>query len=82
VLPVEERRLRDGGGARERERAYDHDCGGAERETTRPLRQPGQERECHGEDDDAASDLVATREQRRGPAGSDQERDHRRQGTP
>ena len=75
VLPVEERALRHGRRARERERAGDDGCGGDERKPTRAFRQPGQQNEHDGEDHHTAADLPAACKQRRGPAGAD-EKEH------
>ena len=76
VLPVEETALGDGRRARQRERTEDDECAGAECEPAGALRQPGEQQQRNGQDDDAAPELTAAGEQRGRPACPHQEHDH------
>jgi hypothetical protein len=75
---MEELALRNGSGARERERARDDDQRCADRQPARPSRQPREQYKRDREDDDAAAELAAAGEERRRPARAEQEREERR----
>ena len=73
VLPVEERALRDRRRTRERQRACDDRPGRDQCQLARTLGHAGEQCEGHRKDCDTATELVAPRQERGGPAGADEE---------
>ena len=80
LLPVEERVLRDRGGARQGEGTEDHHGSGTDCEAARTLGQSREQQQRDGQDDDAAAELAASGEERRRPTRAHQKCDHRRHG--
>ena len=76
VLPVEERVLRNGRRARQRESTEDHHGRSADSEAARTGRQAGEQEQRAGKDDDPSPELVAAGEERRRPPRADEKGDH------
>jgi hypothetical protein len=73
VLPVEERALRDGRRARERQGPAEHGARRDQRQPAWSCGHPCEQRECHRQDGEPAAELVATGKQRRGPPRGEEE---------